>query len=61
MFGQQAVPALPELDEAPDLAILTIPAGAVRGAVDDAARLGVRAIVVIAAGSARWRGGPALQ
>jgi acetate---CoA ligase (ADP-forming) len=50
VFGQQAVPSLLDLDEAPDLAILSIPAGAVEGAVAEAVQLGVRAVAVIAAG-----------
>ncbi len=50
VFGQQAVPSLLDLDEAPDLAILSIPAGAVEGAVADAVKLGVKAVAVIAAG-----------
>ncbi len=50
VFGQQAVPSLLDLDEAPDLAILSIPAAAVEQAVADAAQLGVRAVAVIAAG-----------
>ena len=50
VMGQQAVPSLLDLDEAPDLAILSIPAGAVEGAVADAVKLGVKAVAVIAAG-----------
>ncbi|MDX6377030.1 MAG: hypothetical protein QOE98_1333, partial [Gaiellaceae bacterium] len=50
VFGQRAVPSLLDLDEPPDLAILSIPAAAVEGAVADAARLGVKAVAVIAAG-----------
>ncbi len=50
VFGQQAVPSLLDLDEAPDLAILSIPAAAVEGAVADAVQLGVKAVAVIAAG-----------
>jgi acyl-CoA synthetase (NDP forming) len=50
VFGQQAVPSLLDLEQAPDLAILSIPAAAVEGAVADAATLGVKAVAVIAAG-----------
>ena len=50
VFGRRAVPSLLDLDEAPDLAILSIPAAAVEQAVADAATLGVRAVAVIAAG-----------
>ena len=50
VFGQQAVPSLLDLDEAPDLAILSIPAAAVEGAVAEAVQLGVKAVAVIAAG-----------
>lgn len=50
VFGQRAVPSLLDLDEAPDLAILSIPAAAVEGAVADAVKLGVKAVAVIAAG-----------
>jgi acyl-CoA synthetase (NDP forming) len=52
VMGQRAVPSLLDLDEAPDLAILSIPAPAVEQAVQEAARLGVRAVAVIAAGFA---------
>ena len=50
VMGQRAVPSLLDLDEAPDLAILSIPASAVERAVQDAAALGVKAVAVIAAG-----------
>src|SRR4029077_14114092 len=36
VFGRQGVPSLLDLDEAPDLAILSIPAAAVEGAVAEA-------------------------
>jgi acyl-CoA synthetase (NDP forming) len=50
VFGQRAVPSLLDLDEAPDLAILSIPAAAVEGALAEAVKLGVKAVAVIAAG-----------
>ena len=58
VFGQQAVPSLLDLDEAPDLAILSIPAAAVEGAVADARRSSAcRAVAVIAAGFGEMRRG----
>jgi acyl-CoA synthetase (NDP forming)/RimJ/RimL family protein N-acetyltransferase len=46
----RAATALADLDEAPDLAVLAVPADEVVGAARDAAAAGVGAIVVVAAG-----------
>jgi acetate---CoA ligase (ADP-forming) len=50
VLGEPAVPSLRDLDAAPDLAILAIPAASVEQAVADAAAIGVGAVAVIAAG-----------
>ena len=48
--GFKAVPALAELTEAPDVAIVAVPGELAVGAVEDCARLGVKLAVVMTSG-----------
>ena len=48
----RAARGLAELPEAPELAVIAVPAGEVVGVVEEAARVGVRAVLVISAGFA---------
>ncbi len=53
----RAHPSLSDLPDAPDLVIVCVPADAVAGVVDEAGRLGVKAVCVVSAGFAEI-GGP---
>ena len=60
--GVTAYPDLPSCPKPPDLALVAVPAPLVAGVVDQAGRLGVRAVCVISAGFAEVGGeGRALQ
>ncbi|HXG52430.1 MAG TPA: GNAT family N-acetyltransferase [candidate division Zixibacteria bacterium] len=60
--SRKVYPSVRELPEAPDLAIITVPAQAVLGVIDDCAARGVRAALVISAGFAEiGREGARLQ
>lgn len=63
ILGLKACSSLRELPKEVDLAIMTIPPQAILSAIDDAAAVGVRAVVVITAGFAEVRdpGGHDLQ
>ena len=50
VFGRAAYPSLSDLPSIPDLAIIAVPAGTVKGVVEECARLGVKAVVVISGG-----------
>ena len=50
--SRRAVRGLAELPEPPQLAVIAVPAAEVAGVIDEAARVGVRAAVVISAGFA---------
>ncbi len=60
----QGLPALPSLtacSEVPDLVVVCVPAPLVPGVVDEAGRLGVRAVCVVSAGFAEVEGGSERQ
>ena len=60
--GVTAYPDLPACPRPPDLAVVAVPAPLVAGVIDQAGRLGVRAVCVISAGFAEVGGeGRALQ
>ena len=62
VFGLPAYPSVSALPEAPDLAVIAVPAPLVKGIVDECGRKGVRAVVVISAGfSEMGTEGAALQ
>lgn len=50
VFGRPCFPSVAELPERPDLAVVTIPAARVPGALEDCARGGVAAAVVVSSG-----------
>lgn len=50
VFGRAAYPSLSDLPQVPDLAIVAVPAKAVKGVMEECARLGVKATVVISGG-----------
>lgn len=50
VFGRAAYRSLVDLPEVPDLVIVAVPAAAVRGVMEECARLGVKAVVVISGG-----------
>ena len=52
ILGLRAFPTVAELPTPPDLAVVVVPASAVLNVVDDCARRGVRAVIVITAGFA---------
>src|SRR5580700_1426822 len=52
VFGLKAVPKLADLDAAPDVAVISIPAAAAAAAVAEAAAIGTSAVVVLASGFA---------
>jgi acyl-CoA synthetase (NDP forming)/GNAT superfamily N-acetyltransferase len=54
--GVRAYPDLPSCPQPPDLALVAVPAPLVAGVVDQAGRLGVRAVCVISAGFAEVGG-----
>jgi len=56
----RAVPALSDLPQAPDLALIVVPAAEVAGVVEEAGRIGVRAVLVMSAGFAE-AGGPGVK
>jgi acetyl coenzyme A synthetase (ADP forming)-like protein len=59
--GVAAYPSLSACPEVPDLVVVCVPAPLVTGVVDEAGRLGVRAVCVISAGFAEVEGGAARQ
>lgn len=50
VFGRAAYPSLSELPTVPDLAIIAVPAAAVKEVVEECAQLGVKAVVIISGG-----------
>lgn len=50
VFGRAAYRSLSELPQVPDLVIIAVPAAGVRAVVEECARLGVKAVVVISGG-----------
>jgi acetate---CoA ligase (ADP-forming) len=56
ILGRQAFRALAELPEAPELVVITVPAGGFEAAVEEALEAGAKALVVISAGLGE--GGP---
>jgi acetate---CoA ligase (ADP-forming) len=56
IFGRQAFHSLSELPEAPELVVITVPAGGFEAAVQEALEAGAKALVVISAGLGE--GGP---
>ncbi len=56
ILGRKAYPTVKDVPGPIDLAILTVPSGAVLSVVDDCAAAGVKALVVITAGFAEVRG-----
>jgi acetate---CoA ligase (ADP-forming) len=61
VMGRAAYSSLSELPEAPALAVLAVPPGALEQTVDEAIGIGVRALVVITAGEADGDAGGALD
>jgi len=56
ILGREAFRSLSELPEAPELVVITVPAGAFEAAVEEALQAGAKALVVISAGLGE--GGP---
>lgn len=50
VFGRAAYASLADVPQAPDLAIIAVPAAAVKQAVEDCGRAGVKAVVVVSGG-----------
>jgi acyl-CoA synthetase (NDP forming)/GNAT superfamily N-acetyltransferase len=50
LLGRRAYPSVTDLPEAPDLAVVCVPAAAVGGVAEDCGRRGVRALAVLTAG-----------
>ncbi|NLE73360.1 MAG: CoA-binding protein [Actinobacteria bacterium] len=50
VLGRAAYPSLSDLPAVPDLAIIAVPAVAVKGVVEECAQLGVKAVVIISGG-----------
>jgi acyl-CoA synthetase (NDP forming)/GNAT superfamily N-acetyltransferase len=48
--GVHCVPAVADLPEAPDLAVIAVPASAVLGVAEDCGKIGVKALIVITSG-----------
>lgn len=56
LLGVNAVKAVGELDQAPDLAVLTTPAASIPGLIEDLGKRGCKAVVIISAGLGRGDG-----
>ncbi len=50
VFGRAAYASMADLPQAPDLAIIAVPAAAVKQAVEDCGKAGVKAVVVVSGG-----------
>src|ERR1700746_3720328 len=59
VFGLRCYATVAELPEAPDLAVVVVPAAYVAPTLEECGRKGVRAAVVISSGVAQERGDPA--